>query len=1012
MAAPRAPSILAQCSRRQRLTPRLSLDRRRYISAYGYTQAKALVFPKYGEPKDVLNLHAHSISPPNGTQCTLRLLAAPLNPADFNQIQGVYPTKPTFLTTLGTIDPHAVAGNEGAFEVLSTGSGVKSLRKGDWVIMKHSGMGTWRTHAQFDESQLIKVEEQDREGLTPIQAGTVSVNPVTAYRMIKDFCEWDWLRSGEEWLIQNGANSGVGRAAIQIAKQWNIKTINVIRDRETVEETDKLKNELLSLGATAVIAESELLSSAKFKDIVHQLTRGGREPVRLALNCVGGKNAAALAKVLAPNSRHVTYGAMAKQPTALPAGLMIFNNIAFHGFWVSRWSDKHPALKEETIRDIFRLTRDGKFKDIPVQEVKWTRDTPKEELIDSVQGTLGGYRSGKGVFVYNVHMLDSVTFALLGLAGVALSSQPQAPDPIPAPLRDLTWGQLNFLHTTDVHGAGHRPSFSADWGDYVSFATRMRERAEAAGTDLLVIDTGDRVEGNGLYDSSEPKGVYASEFLKKQHIDLLCSGNHELYKKDTSEAEFLTTVPNFKGKYLASNIDITDPDSSDVVPLAPRFKKFTTKVQGIRIMAFGFLFDFNGNYNNTVVTTVEETIKNDWFQDAIRDREVDLFLILGHVPAKSKEYTAIFTEIRSVQWDTPIQFFAGHYHIRDYVKYDSKAYSLASGRFMETIGFASISGLNTTSRQTAAVQSSPSFSRRYIDSNLYSFYHHSGLDEKTFHTPEGEKVTEDIRKARSTLELDHIYGCAPRTLWMSRSQYPSDDNIYTWLENEVLPDSLEPGLRENTSALAFINTGGIRFDIFKGPFTQDGAYISSPFKNEFRYMKDVPYDKAVKFLQVLNQAPGILSQGGGKTPMVSSFLCPPEQLSRDEDLVVEGDEAAVPPSDEQSPLQAEEMPDLIPGYTTKDDAGTDGDDTIHAPVSFYQAPNCIMSSISADASLKPPVVDLLYLDFLEPWITVAAKVVGVDFDPEKDAKPFMPGVQLRTMITEWVSQNWKCPESP
>ena len=55
-----------------------------------------------------------------------------------------------------------------------------------------------------------------------------------------------------------------------------------------------------------------------------------------------------------------------------------------------------------------------------------------------------------------------------------------------------------------------RPSYSADWGDYVSFTTHMRAKAEAQGQDLLVIDTGDRVEGNGLWDSSEPKGVYVS----------------------------------------------------------------------------------------------------------------------------------------------------------------------------------------------------------------------------------------------------------------------------------------------------------------------------------------------------------------------------------------------------------------------------------------------------------------------------------------------------------------------
>jgi trans-2-enoyl-CoA reductase len=32
----------------------LPLDCRRYISAYGYTQAKSLVYSQHGEPKDVL----------------------------------------------------------------------------------------------------------------------------------------------------------------------------------------------------------------------------------------------------------------------------------------------------------------------------------------------------------------------------------------------------------------------------------------------------------------------------------------------------------------------------------------------------------------------------------------------------------------------------------------------------------------------------------------------------------------------------------------------------------------------------------------------------------------------------------------------------------------------------------------------------------------------------------------------------------------------------------------------
>ena len=51
----------------------------------------------------------------------------------------------------------------------------------------------------------------------------------------------------------------------------------------------------------------------------------------------------------------------------------------------------------------------------------------------------------------------------------------------------------------DTHGwhSGHlqEPQYSADWGDYYSFTARMRELADVQGVDLLVVDTGDRIEG-------------------------------------------------------------------------------------------------------------------------------------------------------------------------------------------------------------------------------------------------------------------------------------------------------------------------------------------------------------------------------------------------------------------------------------------------------------------------------------------------------------------------------------
>ena len=58
----------------------LAAQQSRSVSVYGYEQAKCLAFPDYGEPKDVLRLHGHSISAPHGKLVTLRFLASPINP--------------------------------------------------------------------------------------------------------------------------------------------------------------------------------------------------------------------------------------------------------------------------------------------------------------------------------------------------------------------------------------------------------------------------------------------------------------------------------------------------------------------------------------------------------------------------------------------------------------------------------------------------------------------------------------------------------------------------------------------------------------------------------------------------------------------------------------------------------------------------------------------------------------------------------------------------------------------
>jgi hypothetical protein len=537
----------------------------------------------------------------------------------------------------------------------------------------------------------------------------------------------------------------------------------------------------------------------------------------------------------------------------------------------------------------------------------------------------------------------------------------------------------------------------------------MRQKADDGGVDLLLVDTGDRIEGNGLYDASNPKGKYTYDIFKEQDIDVICTGNHELYQIDAAAREYTQTVPNFKGKYLASNLDYIDPKTGDQVPMAQRYRKFTTKNQGIRVLAFGFLFDFTGNGNNTRVQPVEKTIQEKWFQEAIRE-DVDLFLVIGHVTLEGPEYKALFKAIRSQNWDTPIQFFGGHSHIRDFAKYDSKAYGLQAGRYMETVGWMSINGIQGKGKKglkELKARASMSFQRRYIDNNLFGYHYHTGLNETTFPTEHGKNVSSMIHSSRKALNLDHNYGCAPKDLWLNRAPYPSNDSILTWLETEVVPAIAVSPKRKGVPTLAITNTGAMRFDIFKGAFTRDTTYIVSPFVSKFLFLKDVPYKAAKALLPLLNSGGPVFEGAELKTEQ----LAPAEQMSIQFDIIaptLPSSPSTFSTDAHQHPLLSDaekKDPDLIPGYTTKDAAGTDGDDTLHSPISFYKVPNCIQSPISMPEAKDPEVVDLVFVDFIQPWVLTALQFTGEKYN-KTDVQVYREET-LTDLMAGWIKDHWK-----
>ena len=314
--------------------------------SYSTSGPCAITYAEYGVPSKVLR--RSEIPLPKSLaadEISVRMMAAPVNPADINMIQGSYPVKPNL---------PAVGGNEGVGEVVSVGAEVSAVKPGDWVVPNCSGCGTWKTHAQGPASDFLKIPND----IPLISAATITVNPCTAYRMLSDFVD---LTAGDV-VLQNGANSGVGQAVIQIAAAKGLKTVNVIRDRPDI---DKLITHLKSIGATHVVTEEMLRKPA-----MKELLKNEGLP-KIAFNCVGGKSTTDLMRLLDHKGSLVTYGGMSKQPVIVPTSSLIFKDLRIVGYWMTRWNTENLGSPErfQMLNELCDMMRNGQLQPPPSNQV-------------------------------------------------------------------------------------------------------------------------------------------------------------------------------------------------------------------------------------------------------------------------------------------------------------------------------------------------------------------------------------------------------------------------------------------------------------------------------------------------------------------------------------------------------------------------------------------------------------------------------------------------------------------
>ena len=323
----------------------------------------AAAYETHGNPADVLHVESRPWPTPAVDEVIVKMRAAPINPADLNQIEGKYPVR---------AELPATPGFEGAGIVADVGAEVKGLTSGTLVILPHN-VGTWRDAVAVKADELVVVPE----GIKPVHAAMLKINPMTAWRLLHDYVD---LARGD-WLIQNAANSAAGRAVIQIARELGYKTVNVVRRSELI-------GELRAEGGHVVLVDSENLRH-EVRDAI------SGPPIRLGLNAVGGESALHLANCLAPGSTLVTYGAMSLQPLKIPNGLLIFKDLRFRGIWINKWYDHAtPAQRMEAFQHLFDMAKRG------LLQTKVEKAYPLSEAKTAVAHAARGQRSGKIIFEF------------------------------------------------------------------------------------------------------------------------------------------------------------------------------------------------------------------------------------------------------------------------------------------------------------------------------------------------------------------------------------------------------------------------------------------------------------------------------------------------------------------------------------------------------------------------------------------------------------------------------------
>jgi NADPH:quinone reductase-like Zn-dependent oxidoreductase len=314
---------------------------------------KRIDIAAYGVPEDVARcVEVPVVGAPGAHEVVFDVIAFPINPADIGFCRGGYRLRPPLPATPGAECVGCVA---------AVGDGVNHVKPGDLVINLARENWAARRRVQAEDAVPIPL------GLDLRQAAMLRINPPTALLLLSDIVD---LKPGD-WLIQNVANSAVGRLVVTLAKARGLRTVNVTRREDVFAE-------LTALGADICLTDGPDLAAR-----VHETTSGAAIP--LALDAVAGEATAQIASCVMDEGTVCTYGGMSGAAPAVSVADLVFRGVTFTGFMLGRFLGRRSP---EQIRAIYAELADGVAKGTihaPVDSVYMMEDI-REALIRAQTG--------------------------------------------------------------------------------------------------------------------------------------------------------------------------------------------------------------------------------------------------------------------------------------------------------------------------------------------------------------------------------------------------------------------------------------------------------------------------------------------------------------------------------------------------------------------------------------------------------------------------------------------------